>query len=211
MGDGDMVKGTPNFSTGEPYKLQTAPLPLILREGLLEIVGIEGVEQIWHHAGWSSAEGLSAANLGYMELALVDIYGKPAGSGLSLRVGRAVFSQLIRQMGSELGLLKLDFRLQHARLRIRTGLERLADVLLTPIGITYALDEQPDCWNWMLQTSQTLSSFNGHPFPVNFMVGLLQEYFAWSSGGKIYQVECQKRQTGDSQAFSFNVKKQPLE
>jgi len=206
-----MVKGIPNHETGKLFQLVTAPLPLILREGLLEIIGSEGVEKVWDRVGWSSAESLSAINLGKMESALVDIFGTAAGSGLSLRVGRAAFSQLIRQMGAEMGLLELDFRLQHARLRIRTGLERLTDVLLTPIGMTCGLEEQANCWNWTLQTSQTHALFNSYPFPVYFMKGLLQEYFAWSSGGKIYQVECQKRQTGDSQAFSFNVKKQPLE
>ena len=206
-----MVKGTSEFDLGEPYKMRSAPLPHILREALLEIIGSEGVELVWHHAGWSSAESLSAGNLGQMESALVDVFGMAAGSGLSLRVGRAAFNHLIRQMGTEMGLLELDFRLQHARLRIRMGLERLSEVLLTPIGFMCVLEEQPDCWNWTLQAIQPCAPFNGHHFPIYFLKGLLQEYFAWSSGGKIYLVECQKIEAADSLVFSFYVNKQPLE
>lgn len=211
MGNGGMVEGIQSYESGMPMMTKTLPLPLILRDSLLEIIGNDGVRLIWQSASWTSTDSLSATNLGRMEVALCNVFGQAAGEGLSLRVGRAALTQVICQMGPEMGLLDLDFRLQRARLRIRKGLECLAEVLWTPIGVQCELEEQVECWCWTLYPSQSYVSFNGRIPPTSFIKGLVQEYFAWSSGGKIYPVESHVLEKEDISAYAFRINKQPLE
>jgi hypothetical protein len=186
-------------------------LPLALADALREVVGVEAAEQILLGVSDDTHKPLSMAQIGMVEETLKTTFGEAAGRGFALRAGRAAFNQILRRLGVELGFLEMEYRLQPARLRLRTGLLRLGEVLFPSSWAGAQVEERNDRWIWKVSPCRDAGSNSGWHLPRFFLIGVLQEFFAWSSGGKYYLVQCEGGEGVISASVVFEVVKQPLE
>ncbi|MHB0989439.1 MAG: hypothetical protein ACYC3P_12370 [Bellilinea sp.] len=121
--------------------------------------------------------------------ALETRYGALGSRGAALRIGRASFQGVMRVFGSEDGFEAEEHRLLPVRKRARAGLEKLAAIFECACGIHVAVTTEPEAWLWTLADCETCHDPRVETAVSHFMLGLLREYLAWSSGGKVFQVE----------------------
>jgi predicted hydrocarbon binding protein len=154
--------------------------------------------------GWSFEE-MAALNQ-----ALDDMHGPRGGKGLAVRAGRAGLYYVLKDLGAVLGLTDLAFRLLPLPMKIKAGLNAIADTFnKTSDQIVrveevegqffYHVDRCPVCWQ---RTAEE---------PIcHTTLGLLQEGLHWVTSGKNIQVEeslCIAK--GDS-SCSYIVDRRPL-
>ena len=82
-----------------------------------------------------------------------------------------------------------------------------------PIYLLHRFHPQAWYWQikhcpWCLERKETLDSGTGLCY---FIVGILQEFLSWSSGGKNYHVEETECIAGGGQACVIRIEKQPLD
>ena len=129
------------------------------------------------------------ADFGALNQALEDMYGPRGARGLSLRMGRAAFSHVIRDFGSMVGMADLAFKMLPLRTKLKVGVIAMAETFSKISDQTtrveedkekfiYSIERCPVCWG--RKTAK----------PVCFQaIGLLQEGLRWVSGGKNFRVE----------------------
>ena len=129
------------------------------------------------------------ADFGALNQALEDMYGPRGARGLSLRMGRAAFSQVIRDFGSMIGMADLAFKVLPLGTKLKVGVRAMAETFTKISDQTtrveedkekfiYSIERCPVCWG--RKTAK----------PVCFQaIGLLQEGLRWVSGGKNFRVE----------------------
>ncbi len=154
--------------------------------------------------GWSFEE-MAALNQ-----ALDDMHGPRGGKGLAVRAGRAGLYYVLKDLGAVLGLTDLAFRLLPLPVKMKAGLNAIADTFnKTSDQIVrveefeghfyYHVDRCPVCWQ---RTAEE---------PVcHATLGLLQEGLHWVTSGKNIRVEeslCIAK--GDS-SCSYIIDRRPL-
>lgn len=175
----------------------------IVMEGMQEIVGRAGMFAAFNTAhlthllpggaaGRPEAE-FTGKDFGSLQLALVTLYGPRGGHGIALRAGRASFAYLLRRFGDPLGLTTLEYRLLPSMSRIKTGLQALAVAQASFSGGEVEILDEPGAWLWKYTGCPWGSQYQAESPTCHFVVGLLQEFLAWASGGRMYhvvEVEC---------------------
>jgi len=193
----------------------------IVLQGMTEVIGTAGVNAVLNMAGLSSfidkfAEAdapipMLQSDLQYIQHTLDELYGPRGGRGLALQIGRACFYYGLKQYEDRLGFSDSAFRLLAQHKRIQIGLERAAKLMNEVCFMDIEQSEDDRFYYWRARnSSQTGSRRLGGP-TCSMMVGLLQEFLAWSSSGKYYfvnEVEC--RATG-ALACLFSIDKKPLD
>lgn len=138
-------------------------------------------------------------------------YGALGSRGVAVRIGRASFQGVMRAFGSEDGFEAEEHRLLPVRKRARAGLEKLAAIFECACGIHMAVTTEPEAWLWTLADCETCHDPRVETTVSHFLHGLLREYLAWSSGGKVFQVEeiaC--RANGDANCV-IRIQRLPLD
>lgn len=129
---------------------------------------------------------------------LEELYGLECGRGVALRAGRVFFNHLLSDLGDQIGLNEIEFRLLSLRLKTIGGLQLLAEAfnkhsdqkvqVEVSQQLNWVIERCPFCW----QRQSTTAS-------CHFMVGFLQEATYWISGGKHYFIqETACRAAGDA-------------
>ena len=135
---------------------------------------------------------------GYTSVAAIAIglemmYGPRGGRGVALRGGRAGVKYLLRQFGTTMGIADLNFRMLPVPVRLKTGLENMAG-LVAKIGDEHGtIEEFESHWTWRVDRCPHCWQRKVEEPACQFPVGLLQEFFAWASSGRIYgirEIEC---------------------
>jgi predicted hydrocarbon binding protein len=133
--------------------------------------------------GWSFEE-MSALNQ-----ALEDMYGPRGGRGLAIRAGRAGLYYGLKDFGAVLGVSDLAFRLLPMGIKIKVGLNAMAETFNKTSDqvvrveeefdrFLYHIDRCPVCWK---RTAEVPICHAG--------LGLLQEGLHWVTGGKSIGVD----------------------
>ena len=128
--------------------------------------------------GWSFEE------MGALNQALDDMYGPRGGKGLAVRAGRAGLYYALKDFGAVLGVADLAFRLLPLGMKIKVGLNAMAETFNKTsdqivrveeewITFCYHIDRCPVCWE---RTADVPICHGG--------LGLLQEGLHWVTGGK---------------------------
>ena len=166
----------------------------IAQEGVKDIIGEKGV-----HALQISGEQLHSPHRGDIQSvslhasapwldALKEKYGETGMRGLAMRAGRASFSYFLREYGPETGLSGMAFRLLPARVRLRAGMDKMAQALNQNCTGQVQINEHEGSWVCQFEGKDLADA----PAALNtahyFMAGLLQEYLYWASGGKVYML-----------------------
>ena len=149
------------------------------------------------------------ADFGALNQALEDMYGPRGARGLSLRMGRAAFSQVIRDFGSMIGMADLAFKVLPLGTKLKVGVRAMAETFTKISDQTtrveedkekfiYNIERCPVCWG--RKTAK----------PVCFQaIGLLQEGLRWVSGGKDFRVEETLCIAKGDPACTFIIEKEP--
>jgi len=164
-----------------------------------EIIGQNGLIAVLRLCGLTNYIGQIPPNnfdrgFRFEDMAIINetlekVYGPDAGRGISLRSGHAAFKYGLREFSDLLGMNDLSFRLLPINLKIKSGLQALADFYNdytdmivrmeeTATNINWHIDRCPYCWQ---RTSTRPSCYH--------MVGILQEALFWISNGKYFRVE----------------------
>jgi predicted hydrocarbon binding protein len=190
-------------------------------EGVQEIIGKAGVNAIFNLAHLtdiippndlkSFKHNFSFADLSAIQLALEELYGPRGGRGVALRSGRVFFKYFLRSFGDQMEMTSLDYRLLPTHLRVKNGLQAMAQALSDLCSLEIVVWEDEEAWFWQADHCPWCWNRRHEECMCHFNVGMLQEYVSWSGGGKVYHVletECIAR--GGS-TCTIRIEKKPID
>ncbi len=206
----------------EPENFSTSRLGQIMLEGMEEIIGRSGVRAVLNteqlsrfYLGGKEKVGTDKdvpfSELSTIQSTLEEVYGKRGGRGVTLRSGRASFKYILRIYGASLGLTDLNYRLLPAPVRLKTGLAALARLFSDLEGGPVEIEQTETSWIWQSQKCPFCWQRKSNEPVCTFTVGLLQEFLAWNSGGKVFHVEEVECRAEGKPACVFRIDAQPLE
>ncbi len=186
-------------------------------EGVEEIIGLTGMHALANQVHdlrfdpGAAQPPVAAESPGLVEEALEGLYGARGGRGIALRAGRSSFKYILRLHGARLGLTDLNFRLLPAPVRLKTGMTSLAG-LLSENGLQKAgFFEEEGAWFWRVEDCVLCRGRKSSEPVCAFYVGLLQEFLAWASGGRVYSVREVECKAMGKPACLFRVDQKPLD
>lgn len=147
------------------------------------LVAMAGVPVPEQGVSWTESQFL--AFIGVMD----QRYGKLGARGVALKIGRASFRGFVRTFGTEDGFEEPEYRMLPVRRRARAGLEKFAAIFECACGMKISVDTEPEAWVWTIADCRQCSNALIESTVSHFMLGLLQQYLGWISGGKVFQVE----------------------
>lgn len=155
---------------------------------------------------------LDFAEIAGLVKALEKQYGLRGGQGIVLRAGKAAFKYFLRRFGTQMRLGELEYRLLPTMQRLKTGLAALAETLSVQCGVPVEASEISESWIFRIdQCPWCLHRPSEENSVCYFIVGLLQEYFSWVSGGRYYEVREVECRAAGGVACVFQINKQPLD
>jgi predicted hydrocarbon binding protein len=145
-----------------------------------------------------------------IQIALEDIYGVRGGRGMALRIGRAAFSQGLKNFGALAGINDPAFRALPRDERCRLGLSALADIFTRFSDQKSSIEEDEKAFRFVAQISpMSWGRITDKPV-CHALAGIIQECARWSSNGYEYIVhETACRACGD-EACVFTINKTPI-
>jgi len=193
----------------------------ILFQAMQEVIGCRCVDSVLdqarlpHLMDQSSSEDskqpLNFNQVSLIQTALEKLHGPRGGQGLALRSGRACFKYGLREYGSLLGMTNLSFRLQPLQVKVKMGIEKLADALSRHGDQQVRVVEKEKEFLWVVEHCPVCWGRCSENPACHLVVGFLQEALNWLSGGKTFLVDetsCIAR--GDA-TCTFRFDKKPLE
>ena len=192
-----------------------------LLDGVEEVIGRTGVYAVTNLARMTDTGELRALDgreskpvyrdLVMIQRALEDMYGLRGGCGILMRAGRACFKHVLQQYGLPMGITELSYRLMPAPTRLKIGLEAMARQFSILMETRVILEEQESKWLWRVEDCPFCYKRSAEESLCSFTVGLLQEFLAWASAGRVYSVwEVECAATGQP-ACILQIDKQPLD
>ena len=171
----------------------------IFLESIQEITGKNGLNSILNYARLGSLiDNLPPDNLdrefdfAYFSMinqALIDIYGERGGKGISLRIGRTTFDDVLKDYGAMAGVEDLAFKVLPMNKKIKFGLNAMARIFSEKSDQVSTLIDEGDHFIYRVERCPVCWGRENQERPVcYYMVGLLQEGLSWVSGGKEFQV-----------------------
>ena len=173
----------------------------MMLHGLEEIIGLPGVNAVLDQVRLHRITDPSRKEEAFLELidfaeiqsALEAVYGFRGGQGTALRAGRVSFYCILQQQDDGMGLNNPEFRFHPALYKINNGLRVLAEKFTELFQGCIYIYEDENAWIWQAdcEPSSTLSRMVTTCNP--FMLGVLQEFTQWATGGKhymLYPVSC---------------------
>ena len=170
--------------------------------GVEEIIGQPGINAVLNLAEQlpqeTSRKENSALRIDYENVAAIAeglerMYGPRGGRGIALRAGRAGFKYLLRQYGTLMGIIDLNYRMLPVPVRLKTGLEALAGLMAKIGDESVTIGELESHWTWKAERCPHCWQRKVVDPACQFPVGMLQEFFAWASSGRVYgihEIEC---------------------
>ena len=196
-------------------------LLLSLQDSMLEILGqdeLEGLlrlsdleQSIRAEKPHEARDSTYSAQVSRLFEALENKYGLSSGWGLGFRIGRVLFTRILRANGAALGLEGNPFRLLPQPKKIRSGLKILSEWMQNQSDQIIQIDFQIDRILWRQQHCLNCRERRSDQ-PLCFMTaGFLHEAMFWFSGGKFYKVkESECEASGQSQC-SFEIRLSPIQ
>jgi predicted hydrocarbon binding protein len=120
--------------------------------------------------------------------ALEDMYGPRGGRSLAIRAGRAGFKYGLKEFGSLLGLSDLAFRLLPLGMKLRVGLNAMADTFNNFTDQRVKLEEETGHLNYIIERCPVCWKRQANAPCCHAATGLLQETVSWISNGKSFDI-----------------------
>ena len=179
----------------------------IILRGYEEVLGRERLSRMLQRAHLDSwlagfppenlAREVSFASCSALGTVLEEMYGLRGGCGLSVRAGRAAFTELLQTFDTQLGVDRLSFRLLPLREKLGAGLYAIADLLEKISDQPAVVTQQGDRFFFTVQRCASCWGREQLERPICcLMTGILQESVKWLSGGQdwcIVETRCLAR------------------
>jgi len=196
------------------------PFRKVMLDGAQQLLGVESLKGVMQEFPLRSGSGSSNGGMALSEdearafpWVLEKLYGTRGGRGLSVRIGRSTFTQILKHYGASSGLLRQEFRLLPASRRLYTGLNYLAGIFQQNFHQQTEVQDHETHWLWRAEHCLNCCEERFTKDPGCYlMAGILQEFLTWASGGRVYQVvetECASS-SGNSYCV-FRIDKKPLD
>jgi hypothetical protein len=193
----------------------------IMIRALEEVMGRNGLNAILNLAGLNHyvenplpdnlEKGFDFAEVAAVNMALEDMYGPRGGRGLSLRVGRAIFADGLRNFGALAGVGDLAFKVLPLQAKLRIGLPAEAKIFSQISDQHSTVEEKENEFIYTIHQCSECTGRKGEDKPICFIaVGLLQESLKWVSGGNEFRVNESKCLAAGDPVCEFVVQKEPL-
>jgi predicted hydrocarbon binding protein len=147
----------------------------------------------------------------FFQEGLEAMYGPRGGRGVALRIGRASFKYILRQFGEEMGFTSLDFRMLPPILKIRNGLCQLANKLSNLTGSSIKIIEEENNWFFQIENCPFCEGRHSAEPMCHFFIGFLQEFLAWTTGGKYYNIFERECRAINGRFCTIQIDKKALE
>lgn len=194
----------------------------IFLESIQDITGQGGLNSILNYAGLASLiNNLPADNLerafdfayfSRINQTLTELYGDRGGRGISLRVGRTTFDDMLKDYGELAGVNDPAFKVLPKNAKIKFGLNAMARVFTEKSDQISSLTEDSDHFIYRVERCPVCWGREKADHPVcYYMVGLIQEGLHWVSGGKEFQVKETKCIAMGDPACEFEIHKENLD
>ena len=126
----------------------------IFLESIQEITGKNGLNTILNYAGLGSLidnlppdnldRAFDFAHFSMINQSLTEIYGERGGRGMSLRIGRTTFDDVLKDYGAMAGVEDIAFKVLPMRAKIKFGLNAMARVFSEKSDQVSSLIEEND-------------------------------------------------------------------
>jgi predicted hydrocarbon binding protein len=143
--------------------------------------------------------------------ALEDMYGPRAGRSLAIRAGRSGFKYGLREFGSMLGLSDLAFRLLPLGIKLKIGLNAMADTFNNFTDQRVNLEERSDRFVYVIQRCPVCWHRQSDEPCCYAALGLLQETISWISNGKSFNIQETFCIASGDKTCTFLIDKRPLD
>jgi predicted hydrocarbon binding protein len=154
--------------------------------------------------------GFSFHELSHIMQALEEMYGPRSGRSLAIRAGRAGFKYALKDFGSLLGLADLAFRLLPLGMKLKVGLNAMADTFNNFTDQRVHIREEADHFVYVIERCPVCWQRSSEAPCCHAATGLLQEMVSWISGGRTFGVrETTCVALGDD-SCTFLIDKRPL-
>jgi hypothetical protein len=161
----------------------------LMFSGLEEILGEVTLTRVLQSTHIPVKGDKGQTELGAVQAALEKLFGGRGGKGLALQAGRCAFNALLRKYGSNMGLLDNDFRMLPTPRRIASGLVKIAQQLKELGAPPAAISETDSTWVWSNPNCMFNGAGESEEPGCTFLMGIVQEYLSWASGGRYYPLE----------------------
>jgi len=155
--------------------------------------------------------GFSFQELSAINQALEDMYGPRGGRGLAMRAGRAGFKYALKDFGALLGMADLAFRLLPLGMKLKVGLNAMADTFNKFTDQVVRLQEESDHFIYIIDRCPVCWGRHSDVPCCYAATGLLQETMHWLSGGKTFRIEEVACIAAGDDSCTFVIEKTPLD
>jgi predicted hydrocarbon binding protein len=194
----------------------------IYLESVQEIIGSNGLRSILNYAHLPEfgkelppdnlEREFDFSNFSMINQALEEIYGERGGRGLSLRIGRTTFDDVLKDYGAFAGVGEMAFKILPMQKKISFGLNAMARVFSEKSDQLSSLEEAEDHFLYKIERCPACWGRTSESHPVcYYMVGLLKEGLHWVSGGKEFSVTETKCKSLGDEVCEFEILKTPLD
>jgi len=194
----------------------------IFLESVREIIGKNGLLSILNYAHLPEyreelppdnlEREFEFSNFSMINQALVEIYGERGGRGLSLRVGRTTFDDVLKDFGAFAGVGEMNFRILPMQNKIKFGLNAMARVFSEKSDQVHSVEETDDHFLYIIERCPICWGRTSENHAIcYYMVGLLKEGLHWVSGGKEFNITETKCKSLGDEVCEFEIQKFPIE
>jgi predicted hydrocarbon binding protein len=194
---------------------------LIMLDALEDVMGKNGINAILNLANLGHIignfpednlqKGFDFTDVSLINQALEEMYGPRGGRGLALRVGRATFSDVLKNFGALAGVGDLAFKVLPLQAKIRIGAPAMAKIFSQMSDQITTVEEQEDVFLYTIHRCPVCWGRMDVDKPVCFIaVGLLQEGLKWVSGGNEFRVNESKCIAMGNEVCEFVIQKLPI-
>lgn len=193
----------------------------ILFRALEDVMGRNGLNAILNLAGLNQyidqplpdnlEKGFDFAEVAAVNTALEEMYGPRGGRGLSLRVGRALFADGLRNFGALAGVGDLAFKVLPLGTKLRIGLPAIAKIFSQISDQHSIVEERENEFIYTIHKCSECYGRRGQDKPICFIAtGILQESLKWVSGGNEFRVNESKCMAAGDDVCEYVIQKEPL-
>ena len=187
---------------------------------LEEVMGKNGLNAILHLAGMDKYidnyppdnldKAIDFAEIAAMLVALEETYGARGGRGLSLRAGRALFSNGLKNFGALAGAGDLAFKVLPLDTKLKIGVPAIAKIFNTVTDQVSSVQDQGDHYIYTLERCSMCWDRHTDKPCCHTAVGIIQEALKWLSGGKEFKVEMLSCKGCGDEIGKLKIYKEPI-
>ncbi len=155
--------------------------------------------------------GLAFTEIGRLFDAVEGLHGVKVGRQLMRQAGRESFGYWIEGFGGVVGFADVALRLLPLSLRVRIGMEVLAEIFNRYSDQRVILDEEHDTFFFILERCGFCTGRQAETPACAFVLGVLEATLFWISRGRRYAVEETACIASGSPACKLCVSRIPLE